>query len=250
MTAPLELEDRSADIPRQPGEVLAALVGDLASRWPSTIRVFQQHGLDFCCGGKRSVAEAASRAGVAADLLAEDLLTVLARPERGTSWLRKVPDSPADLCKLIVGRYHVALRAELLDDGDLVRREQLGVDLVEVELGRQGRGGPRVVAGEHRDAAHTERTEPADDIRCFGTELVAHGDDPQQPTVVLDDDDGGALILEVVDGGFQRLRLDEPRLAQSGDPTVDQARDPVAGDGLHVRVAEERNEGRHRATSP
>ena len=35
-------------------------IADIASQNPSTIRVFQRFGIDFCCGGKRPVAEACS----------------------------------------------------------------------------------------------------------------------------------------------------------------------------------------------
>ena len=32
------------------------LIADIATGVPSSIRVFQHHGVDFCCGGKRPLA--------------------------------------------------------------------------------------------------------------------------------------------------------------------------------------------------
>ena len=36
-------------------------VADIASSHPSSVRLFQQHGIDFCCGGKTALALARSR---------------------------------------------------------------------------------------------------------------------------------------------------------------------------------------------
>lgn len=42
-------------------------VGQLASNLPGASRVFHRHGLDFCCGGQVSLAEACASAGLDAD---------------------------------------------------------------------------------------------------------------------------------------------------------------------------------------
>jgi len=98
-----------------PDDLATARVADLARDHPGTIRVFQRHRVDFCCGGKRSVAEAAARAGVDAAGLVAELRAALGAggDPGGGAWLATPPASLADLGKLIVGRYHVALRAEL-----------------------------------------------------------------------------------------------------------------------------------------
>lgn len=89
-----------------------AKVGELARDYPASIRVFQRHGIDFCCGGKRTVTAAAQRAQTNAEALLTDLhLAVIAPGGAASGW--DLPDSLADMGKLIVGRYHVALRREL-----------------------------------------------------------------------------------------------------------------------------------------
>jgi regulator of cell morphogenesis and NO signaling len=94
-------------------DLAAARVADLAREYPASIRVFQRNRIDFCCGGRKSVAEAAGRAGVDPAGLIGELEAALAAPGAGDTWLCALPQSLGDLGKLIVGRYHVALRSEL-----------------------------------------------------------------------------------------------------------------------------------------
>lgn len=94
-----------------PADLADAQVAQLAREQPGTIRVFQRHRIDFCCGGKRRVAEAAERAGVDSARLVAEL--ALAMGERAGDGLDRLPETCADLGKWIVGRYHVALRGEL-----------------------------------------------------------------------------------------------------------------------------------------
>lgn len=36
-------------------------VGQTAAEFPASVRVFEKHGIDFCCGGKIPVTEACGR---------------------------------------------------------------------------------------------------------------------------------------------------------------------------------------------
>lgn len=96
-----------------PADLASARVADIARDFPASIRVFQRHRLDFCCGGKRTLAEAAAHHGVALDRVVSELVGAIASPRPGDARLEHLPDTLADLGKLIVGRYHVALRGEL-----------------------------------------------------------------------------------------------------------------------------------------
>ncbi len=51
-------------------------VNDIIARHPATVAVFNAHGIDACCGGAVSVAEAAARDGA-------DLAALLADLEAG-----------------------------------------------------------------------------------------------------------------------------------------------------------------------
>lgn len=86
-------------------------VARIAARWPATIRVFQRHGIDFCCKGGRPVGEVCEEKG----LELSRLLAELADAERGeepdeTDWTR----APlADLVEHILRRYHDRLAEDL-----------------------------------------------------------------------------------------------------------------------------------------
>jgi regulator of cell morphogenesis and NO signaling len=84
-------------------------VAAIATGAPATIRVFQQHRIDFCCGGKIPLAQACEAHGVDVDAILAELRTAEApRPE--TSWNEA---SLTALVQHIQTRYHEPLRAEL-----------------------------------------------------------------------------------------------------------------------------------------
>lgn len=88
-------------------------VTELALERPGSTRIFERLGLDYCCGGKRSLAAACERRGL-------DLATVTALldgaegdaadRERERDWRRA---SIAELCEHIVSVHHAYLRTEL-----------------------------------------------------------------------------------------------------------------------------------------
>lgn len=100
---------RGAAGPRLAPEVRIA---DLARERPATVRVFQKHGIDFCCGGKRSLAEACERHGIAYADLAGDLGAALGEPSSDDpeNWSER---TVVDLVGYILARYHAGLRDEL-----------------------------------------------------------------------------------------------------------------------------------------
>jgi regulator of cell morphogenesis and NO signaling len=85
-------------------------VATIAREQPATIKVFQRHGIDFCCGGKRPLAEVAAAAGVpAAELLAE-LRAAAAGPRAERDW----GEAPlGELVDHILERYHLPLQRDL-----------------------------------------------------------------------------------------------------------------------------------------
>jgi len=90
-------------------------VADIAAALPGATAVFRRHKLDFCCGGKAALADAAATRG--ADLATiERELAALEQPETA---------APADtdgLIDLIETRYHAAHRRELPELIRLARR--------------------------------------------------------------------------------------------------------------------------------
>ncbi len=89
----------------------ASIVADIAARHPSSIDVFERHGIDFCCGGHRSLQDACRDKGLSAAVVADEIDAAAAR-ETPTEpiWT----DAPlGDLVDHIVSRYHVGLRETL-----------------------------------------------------------------------------------------------------------------------------------------
>lgn len=86
-------------------------VGEIVAANPSWARVFERHGIDYCCGGARPLGEACSEKGLSVEELSRELAGANApAPER--DW-RNAPLS--ELIDHIVGKHHSYLRAELPD---------------------------------------------------------------------------------------------------------------------------------------
>jgi regulator of cell morphogenesis and NO signaling len=86
-------------------------VARIATRHPATIRVFQRHGIDFCCGGKRPLAEACAEAGLDVEALRGELLAAEAGAGAGERDWQEAP--LAELVDHILVRYHGRLREDL-----------------------------------------------------------------------------------------------------------------------------------------
>jgi regulator of cell morphogenesis and NO signaling len=85
-------------------------VADLATDVPATIKVFQQHGIDFCCGGKIPLAEACAGQGLDVDAIITELEAATTNGEPQRNW-EQLP--MADLVAHVQMRFHEPLRAEL-----------------------------------------------------------------------------------------------------------------------------------------
>lgn len=86
----------------------AQTVADLVIATPATARVFERHGIDYCCHGRRSLNEACADAGVPVDTVLADLDAVAAAdaaplPTNGIG----------GLIDHIVSNHHTYLRREL-----------------------------------------------------------------------------------------------------------------------------------------
>jgi regulator of cell morphogenesis and NO signaling len=89
----------------------ARTVADLVLERPARARVFEQLGLDYCCGGKRTLASACAARGVDPDAAIAALAAVSdADAPESADW----SSAPiGDLCDHIVDIHHARLREEL-----------------------------------------------------------------------------------------------------------------------------------------
>ena len=87
----------------------AATVAQLVVARPGSARVFERLGLDYCCGGKRSLAAACRERGLDVDAVAAELER--AEPAAGSCEIAGL--SNAELCEHVVSAHHDRLREEL-----------------------------------------------------------------------------------------------------------------------------------------
>jgi regulator of cell morphogenesis and NO signaling len=87
------------------------LVSEVAAQSPGAIRVFERHRIDYCCGGRKPIAEACAEIGIDPAVLARELGAAASSPsERDPDWTT----APLrDLTAHIVNRHHGFLRREL-----------------------------------------------------------------------------------------------------------------------------------------
>jgi regulator of cell morphogenesis and NO signaling len=85
-------------------------VAELVLERPSRARVFEELGVDYCCGGKRSLGEACEARGVAVEAAVAALDAAADAPSTERDWAQ----APlVELCDHIVSAHHDHLREEL-----------------------------------------------------------------------------------------------------------------------------------------
>lgn len=85
-------------------------VGEIAASLPSAARVFHRHGIDFCCGGKRTLTDACRARGIDPRTVTLELLDEAREQPPLPRW----EDRPVrDLIEHIVATHHRPLPGEL-----------------------------------------------------------------------------------------------------------------------------------------
>jgi regulator of cell morphogenesis and NO signaling len=91
--------------------VASSIIGDLVVERPARARLFEQLGIDYCCGGRRTLAEVCDERGLDAATVVVLLDTTESdRGLIGSDWGRA---SLPELCDHIVDVHHAYLRREL-----------------------------------------------------------------------------------------------------------------------------------------
>ena len=90
---------------------MAKTVGEIAAENPSSVRVFERYGIDYCCGGKVSLAEACRSRGIEPVAVQVELeQAAAANPADQRDW-KAAP--LAALIDHIVSTHHAYLKSEL-----------------------------------------------------------------------------------------------------------------------------------------
>jgi regulator of cell morphogenesis and NO signaling len=87
-------------------------VRELATEIPGATRVFEKIGIDYCCGGGKTIEEACAAAGISVDEIARSLdrSTQAGGSDAGTRWQA---EPLSKLTSYIVSKHHVFTREEL-----------------------------------------------------------------------------------------------------------------------------------------
>lgn len=187
-------------------------VREIAIENPATVRIFESLGIDYCCGGRRSLEEACNRAHVPLPQALELIAT--AEPEARSSEEDNWPDaSLSDLIQQIVNRHHSFVRQEVprleaLCDKVVSRHGEAHPELASIQalFGALGQElSAHMMKEEHILFPYLEKMETA--VRknepfpasCFGT--------IQMPIarMLADHDDAGELTAKIrsLANGFQ-----------------------------------------------
>lgn len=84
-------------------------VGSLVATQPSRAKVFERYGIDYCCGGKATLSQASSQAGIPLDRLLAELMTAPGL-EADRDWTRA---TVKELVDHILVAHHDWLKANL-----------------------------------------------------------------------------------------------------------------------------------------
>lgn len=87
-------------------------VGEIATENPTSIRAFEKFGIDYCCGGKKSLAEACKRAGVKLEEF-ESYIKELERFQQSDDVPNLSKLKLTDVIDYIVSKHHVFTKNEI-----------------------------------------------------------------------------------------------------------------------------------------
>jgi regulator of cell morphogenesis and NO signaling len=91
--------------------IVTETVREIALNQPSAIRVFEQFGIDYCCGGRKPLGEACTEQQIEIDSVLAALQSAAATSETGTKDWAKA--SLKSLSEHITSRHHAYVKKEL-----------------------------------------------------------------------------------------------------------------------------------------
>ncbi len=94
-------------------------IGQLACALPGATRIFHHHKLDFCCGGHKSLREAAEKRGLNPEALLSELEPLQNADPRNRDWRLA---SARELIDYILRRFHEQHRQDMPELIRLARR--------------------------------------------------------------------------------------------------------------------------------
>ena len=111
---------------RDADDLFLRSVGEIASENPEKIEVFKKYGVDFCCGGSKTLKEACEESGIDQLLIADELsgpLASMTENDENYSLSKKAKDWDTNfLIDYIVNIHHTFLRVHIPEASDYVEK--------------------------------------------------------------------------------------------------------------------------------
>ena len=114
--------------------IMEKTIREIALEAPATTRVFEEFKIDYCCGGRRSIADACTAAGIDPATLTAKLDAVLAAKNEASDLVHPEDESPSRLIDYIISTHHIFTANEI---------ERLGPIMSKV-LSRHGENHPEL----------------------------------------------------------------------------------------------------------
>lgn len=172
-------------------------VGEIAATYAAATRVFAGHDIDFCCGGRQSLRDAADAQGLDADAILREIEDEIANPETDeTAWV----DAPlGDLIDHLLAVYHRPL------DQEMPRLEQMARKVLEVHGEKDPERFAELLAVYLRLKAELEQHMVKEEQILFPMIAAGHGEMADGPITVmhLEHDSAAAALRrlrELTDG--------------------------------------------------
>jgi regulator of cell morphogenesis and NO signaling len=85
-------------------------LAEIVTQYPSTAHVFEQHHLDFCCGGKRSLHDTCAEKGVELTVIEQELRKEIGHPRTEENTVDGATQDLSSLVDLILTRHHAYVK--------------------------------------------------------------------------------------------------------------------------------------------
>ena len=140
-------------------------LGEIATKLPRSTSLFLKLGLDFCCGGKQTLAAAAQAKGLDVSVIEASLAVIAEQPSEST---RNWSEAPlAEIVDFIIPRYHNTHREQLPDLIMMAEKEQVLFPLI-----KSGRGPMAAMPISVMESEHDEAGRDLEDIQKLTNNLT------------------------------------------------------------------------------
>ncbi len=85
-------------------------VASIATEYPSSIPLFENLKIDYCCGGNKTLQEACEKSGASLEKTIQSLEVISVSPEREKDWSK---GSVAELVEFLTAKHHAYTRDQL-----------------------------------------------------------------------------------------------------------------------------------------